>query len=153
MASGLSSGQDTALITHQLGTTSYALPTTIAIALCTVAFGNPKVFGNEFTTVNSNYARIPAGTGGTALGVGAANWSIAAFLAGTGVVATNLTQVSFLAASGAVGTQTLATVAFTSSTTYGGGSLLFFADLLTTQGIASTIIVAFFTSDITFTLN
>jgi hypothetical protein len=142
-------------MTHQLGTTSYALPTTIAIALVTTAIGNNKVFvnANEFTQVSSNYVRIAAGTGGTALGVGSANWSIAAFVASTGVIATNLTQVSFLAASGAAGTQTLATVAFTSSLTYNGGALLFFADLAATQAIAVTIIVAFFVSDISFTLN
>jgi hypothetical protein len=153
MASGLSTGQDTALMTHQLGTTSYALPTTIAIALSTNSggLGNAKAFASEFTTVNSNYARIYAGT--SANGVGSSNWTIGAFIASTGVIASNLTQVSFLAASGSAGTQTLTSVCFMSSLTYASGNLLFFADLGTSQAIAVTIIVAFFVGDISFTLN
>lgn len=152
MASGLSSPQDTALMNHQLGITTYTPPTTIAISLHTgTGFGNAKVAANEWTQTNWNYVRIAAGTNGT--GIASASWSVAAFASGTGVVATNATQVSFAAASGSATPQTLATVGFFNTLVYNTGTLLFFADLAASQSISSTIIVAFFVGDISFTLN
>ncbi len=151
MASGLSSPQDTALMNHQLGVTTYTAPTTIAIALHSVAFGNNKVSGNEWTQTTNNYVRIAAGTASS--GIGATSWNVAAFVAATGVVAQNATQVSFAPYSGTPNPQTLATVGFFNTLVYNSGTLLFFADLGATQSIASTIIVAFFVNDISFTLN
>ena len=136
---------------HQLGITSYTMPTVITISLHTAQLGTAKVSASEWTTTNSGYARIYAGTNGT--GIGSASWSVAAFVSGTGVIATNATQVSFPAASGSAYPITLYSVGFWNNITVGSGNLLFFADLGTSQSIASTIIVAFFVSDISFTLN
>ncbi len=139
---------------HQLAITTYTPTAVIAITLHTVAFGNNKVAVSEWTQTNWNYVRIAAGTNGT--GIGTASWSVAAFVASTGVVAQNNTQVAFTAASGTASPVALATVGFfggTTPLTYGSGTLLFFADLQTSQNIASTIIVAFFVGDISFTLN
>src|SRR5258708_7359737 len=113
MASGLSSPQDTALMNHQLAITTYTPPTTIYISLHTAQLGAAKVTASEWTTVNSGYARIPAGTNGT--GIGSGTWSVAAFVSGTGVVATNNTQVSFPAASGTAYPITLFAVGFFSA--------------------------------------
>jgi hypothetical protein len=149
MASGLSAGQDLALMNHQVGISQNTIPGFIYISLHTAQLGNNKVAASEWTTVNSGYARILAGTNGSGIGAGA--WSVAAFANGTGVVATNATQVAFPAASGSAYPITLFAVGFFSAIT--AGNLLFFADLATSQSIASTIIVAFFVNDISFTLN
>jgi hypothetical protein len=151
-ASGLSSPADTSVLSTILGFTSgtYAGGTIVAISLHTAQLGTAKVTASEWTTTNSGYARIYAGTSGT--GGGTNNWTLAAFVAGTGVVASNKTQVSFPAATGSAYPITLFSVGFWDNLTVGSGNLDWFADLASSQSIALNIIVAFFVGDITFTL-
>jgi hypothetical protein len=148
MASGLSSPSDTTVIKSVLGFTSgaFAVPTAMGISLHSSAIGTSNVLASEWANggaANTNY------TSRLSIGVGASNWSLAAFVAGTGVVASNAVQVSFGALTGTGGT--LVAVGFNDSLTIGGGNLLFFADV-TSQAVATGIVVAFFIGDCLFTL-
>jgi hypothetical protein len=148
MASGLSSPTDTNVIKTVLGFTGtpFTTPTAMGISLHSAALGTAKVLASEWVNggaLNTNY------TSRLSVGVGTSNWSIAAFVAGTGVVASNSQQVSFAALTGTG--STLVAVGFNDSLTIGGGNLLFFADV-TSQAVATGIVVAFFIGDCLFTL-
>jgi hypothetical protein len=146
MASGLSSPADTSTLSSILGFTSgfLAVPTALAISLHTAAIGTAKVLASEWTQTNTNYTRL-------SIGVGTANWALAAFSAGTGVVATNKVQVAFAAASGSAFPLNLVAVGFSDSATYNSGNFLFFSDV-TSQAVPSGIICQFNIGDVSFTL-
>ena len=152
MATGLGAIYDQGAMKYSLGfvtTNLPATPTTVAISLHSSVIGTAKVLTGEFTQTSTGYVRIKAGTSSN--GQDSANWTVAAFVAGTGVVATNATQVSFAAAAGAGWPINLLAVGFFDTTTYNTGNLLWFADV-TSQAIAVGIIVAFFIGDVSLTL-
>lgn len=127
MANGLSATVCTSIGKSVLGFTSgtYAIPTVCAIALHTLPLGTSKAFANEWTTTNTNYARIT-------IGVGASNWILASFVAGTGVVFGNAVQVQSAAAtSGSAFPINLEAVSFNDSATVGAGNMDWFADVAT----------------------
>jgi hypothetical protein len=127
MASGLSATVCTALGKNLLGFSSgtFVTPTVCAIALHTAALGTAKAFASEWPTVNTNYARIT-------IGVGATNWILNAFLAGTGTVFGNAIQVQSAAATaGTAFPLNLSAVSFNDSATVGAGNMDWFADVST----------------------
>jgi hypothetical protein len=145
---GLSAGSDQTVLYTVLGFTTgtYGVPAGCFISLHSASLGTAKVAASEWISAgasNSSY------TTRLTLGLGAANWTITAFAANTGVVARNTNQVQFSALTGTG--NSIAAVGFWDSATIGAGNLDWFADV-TPQAVATGIIVAFFTNDISFTL-
>ena len=155
MAAGLSAIYDQGVVKYSLGwtvTNLPATPTNIGVSLHSGAIGTNKVSVTEWTSganANTNYlVRL-------SMGVGSANWSVAAFVAGTGVVAGNAVQQAFFSPGGLTGTgSNILAVALQDALAVGAGNLLWFADI-SSQAVATGIIVQFNTgspSDITVTL-
>lgn len=148
MATGLSAIYDQGAVKYSLGfatTNLPAKPTGIWASLHTAAIGTAKVLASEWPTTNTNYARL-------SFGVDTTNWTVAAFVAGTGVVGTNAVQQAFAAASGSAFPLNILAVGLEDLVTIGAGNLLWFADI-TSQSVASGIIVQFNVGDISLTLN
>lgn len=145
--SGFSSGFDTTMTKNALGFTSPGTPNpgSLYAALYSVAIGNAKVVSTEWSTSGTAYAR-------QSFGIGASNWTLNAFVAGTGVVATNANQVSFAALTGGSAIN-LDSVGFIDAVSGAGTvGLVFFADV-TIFSVAVGIQVAFFVGDVSWTLN
>ncbi len=154
MATGLSAIYDQGAVKYSLGFATTNLPTkpaAIAISLHSSAIGTAKVSASEWTNggaANTNY------TTRASVGIDSTNWTVAAFLAGTGVVANNANQVQMFGGAGLTGTgNNIVAVGLQDSATIGAGNLLWFADI-TSQAVATGIIVQFNAgTDITLTLN
>src|ERR1700759_2932862 len=130
MAVGLSAIYDQGFVKYSLGfstTNLPATPTAIGISLHSSAIGTAKVSASEWTNggaANTNY------TARLSIGVGTSNWTIAAFVAGTGCIATNSVQVAFSALTGTG--NNVVSVGFNDNLTIGSGALLWFADVTST---------------------
>lgn len=148
MATGLSAGLDSSVLKTILGFVSgqFTAPTVCAISLHSGPIGTAKVITSEWSNggaANTNY------TSRLTVGVGTSNWTVAAFVAGTGCVATNAAQVAFSALTGTG--NNVVSVGFNDSATIGAGNLDWFADV-TSTAIAAGIIVQFNIGDISLTL-
>lgn len=149
MAVGLSAIYDQGLVKYSLGFATTNLPTkpaAIGISLHTTAIGTNKVSTGELPSAGGGYSNY---TTRLTAGIDSTNWTVAAFVAGTGVVATNAIQLAFPSVSG-TGFNLLA-VGLQDSLTIAAGNLLWFADI-TTQAVASGIIIQFNPGDISLTL-
>jgi hypothetical protein len=145
--SGFSSAFDTNVTKNVLGFTSPGtiIPTAIYSALYSTAIGNAKVVNTEWSTSGTAYVR-------QSFGIGASNWTLSAFVAGTGVVVTNANQVTYSGLTGGSPIN-LNSVGFIDASSGAGTlGLIFFADV-TTFSVAVGVQVAFFVGDVSWTLN
>jgi hypothetical protein len=156
---GIGAGIDTGLMKHSLGITSItASPASLYFALFgSYAGANPigsakSGYANEFTSTGSSvdtaYVRTLAGTGNS--GVGAVEWTVNAYVNGTGSVATNATQVTFAAVTGSP--IYLCSVALVDSATWNAGNIWWMADLTTQYQVVVGIQIAFYIGDVLLTL-
>jgi hypothetical protein len=158
--SGIGAQADTGFMKYSLGISGLnASPNSLYFALFGNFSGTGGALGssksgytNEWTSTGSSvdtaYVRTLAGTGNS--GVGATEWTVAAYVNGTGVVATNATQVTFAAVTGSP--VYLASVGLVDSSSYGTGNVWWMADLATPFQVAVGIQIAFYISDVSLTL-
>ena len=148
MASGVGASLDSTILASVLGNAAGTLvvsPGMFGALYKTAVIGNAKSGGTEWTTSDTtNYARL-------SFGVGTANWSIAAFVSGTGCVGTNINQVAFGSYISGSASQSIFSVGFNSLLS-GAGTLLWFADLGSAQTVTPGIIVQFNAGDASCTL-
>ena len=111
--------------------------------------GQFKTIANEWVNggpLNTNYtSRLSAG-------IGASNWNVTSFVAGTGCVASNANQLAFFG-TGLTGTGNVVyAIGFNDSATIGGGNLDWFADFPATASVPPGMIVQFNVGNIQMTL-
>ena len=123
------------VLDHIVGKTSFTMPTTVAVALFTVA-PTDAGGGTEVTNAN-NYARKTTA---------AADWQAAASGA-----TQNVNAITFNVPSGSWGT--VVAFALMDSATYGAGNMLAWSTLTSSQAIGSGNTVSFAVGDLDITLD
>jgi len=134
MANNLSDYAEAKIIDHSVGKTSWTMPT-VSVALYT-ATPTDSTAGTEVANSGSYARKVTTG----------ADWSAAS--AGANA---NAADITFTTATGSWGT--VAGVALTDSSTYGGGNIIWYGALTASKTVDSGDTFKFAAGDLTLSLN